>query len=215
MDIKETKDGTIIEVYVKPKSKDFSIELTNDEIIVHCTEPPARGRANREIEKKLSKIFKANVTIIAGCTSQTKRLLIRGLKFEKVKCILSKFEVKKENHSLNDDLKFKAFIVHLIFNGKAEEAINQLSSHYGVPVPRIKVGMPKGHVKNAACYVKKTKTIHFSRRETLANPLIVLHEFYHHLRSTTDWHGGIEKNADKFARSFLEAYKRLLFASRL
>jgi len=116
---------------------------------------------------------------------------------------------------LRDDLKFKALIVHLILNSKVEEALRLLSKHYEISTPKIKIGMPKGHVKNAACYVRKTKTIHFSRRETLNNPLIVLHEFYHHLRNITDWHSGIEKNADKFAESFLEAYKKFLAASSL
>ena len=109
---------------------------------------------------------------------------------------------------MKDDLKFKALIVHLILNSKLEEALRLLSRHYKISTPKIKIGMPKGHVKNAACYVRKTETIHFSRRETLTNPLIVLHEFYHHLRSVTDWHGGIEKNANKFAKSFLEAYRK-------
>ncbi|MCD6241806.1 hypothetical protein J7K27_09935 [Candidatus Bathyarchaeota archaeon] len=54
--------------------------------------------------------------------------------------------------------------------------------------------------------MEKTKIIHLSKREALFNPLVVLHEFYH-LRSITDWHGGIEKNADRFAESFLKAYK--------
>ena len=116
---------------------------------------------------------------------------------------------------MRDDLKFKALIVHLILNSKVEEALRLLSEHYKISIPKIKIGMPKGHVKNAACYVGKTKTIYFSRREALNNPLIVLHEFYHHLRNMTDWHGGIEKNADKFAESFLEAYKKFLATSSL
>jgi len=108
---------------------------------------------------------------------------------------------------LNEELKFKASIVHLILNGKTEEAIKLLSEHYKIPTPKIRIGMPKGNLKNAACYVQKTKTIHFQKRETFQNPFIVLHEFYHHLRMSTDMHGGIEKNADKFAENFIKAYK--------
>ena len=109
---------------------------------------------------------------------------------------------------MNEDLRFKALIVHLILNGRIEEALRQLSEHYKVLAPKIKVGMPKGHVKNVACYVRKTRTIHFSKREALTNPIVVLHEFYHHLRAVTDRHGGIEKNANKFAEGFLKAYKK-------
>ena len=111
---------------------------------------------------------------------------------------------------MKEDLKFKSSIVQLILNGKTEKAIKLLSKHYEIPTPKLKIGMPKGHLKNAACYIQKTKTIHFSKRETFQNPHIVLHEFYHHLRTSTDKHGGIEKNADKFAEKFLEAYKKLV-----
>lgn len=107
-----------------------------------------------------------------------------------------------------NNLKFKALVVHLILSGRTEEALRLLSKRYKISIPKIRVGMPKGHVKNAACYVRKTETIHFSRREALGDPIIVLHEFYHHLRSVTDWHGGIDKNADKFAESFMKAYKK-------
>ena len=110
---------------------------------------------------------------------------------------------------MNKESKFKALIVHLILNEKVEKAIKLLSKHYEVPTPKLKIGMPKGHIRNAACYIQKTKTIHFSKRETFQNPHVVLHEFYHHLRISTDKHGGIEKNADKFAEKFLEAYKKL------
>ena len=92
--VKETKEGTIIKVYVKPKSKRFSIKFENNEIIVHCTEPPIKGRANREIEKKLSKIFKVKTIILSGHSSQHKYILIQGLSFEKVKHVLSNFESK-------------------------------------------------------------------------------------------------------------------------
>jgi hypothetical protein len=41
------------------------------------------------------------------------------------------------------------------------------------------------------------------------NPFVIIHEFYHHLRSKAvdKMHRGTEKNADKFAIEFIEAYK--------
>ena len=83
-----------------------------------------------------------------------------------------------------------------------------LSQHYKVVKPKLKVGMPKRYSKNPACYVAKNRTIHVSRSEILWNPHVILHEFYHHLRRETDAHGGIEKYADKFAKNYLEAYRK-------
>ena len=85
MNIKEVKDGVILEAYVKPKSRQFSIEFKDDEIVIRCTEPPVKGKANKEIEKELSKLFKTKARIISGHTTPYKRILIYGLNFENVK----------------------------------------------------------------------------------------------------------------------------------
>jgi hypothetical protein len=103
---------------------------------------------------------------------------------------------------------FRAKIVYLILSQDTEEALELLSQHYEVAVPKLKVGMPKRHSKNPACYVAKSRTIHVVQREILWNPFVILHEFYHHLRRETDAHGGIEKYADKFAKNYIEAYKK-------
>ncbi len=78
MSIKETKDGVIITVFVKPNSPKFSIELDGDEIVVHSTEEPAKGKVNKEILKETSKLFNFKVEIVSGLTSRQKVLLIRG-----------------------------------------------------------------------------------------------------------------------------------------
>jgi hypothetical protein len=41
------------------------------------------------------------------------------------------------------------------------------------------------------------------------NPFVVLHEFYHHIRTKGGIHRGSDKNANKYAKSFLEAYNRI------
>ena len=109
---------------------------------------------------------------------------------------------------LNADVLFRAKVVYLILSKDTEEALEMLSSHYRVVKPKLRVGMPKRHSKNPACYVGKNRTIHVSRREILWNPHVILHEFYHHLRRETDAQGGIEKYADKFAENYLEAYRK-------
>jgi hypothetical protein len=109
----------------------------------------------------------------------------------------------------SNDLLFKAKIVQLILVGQVEEALSMLSRHYSVETPRLMVGMPKGHHGKVGCYVPKTKTIHVVNQEKIGDPFVILHEFYHHLRTTVGGkHKGTEKKADEFAQEFIEAYRK-------
>jgi hypothetical protein len=110
---------------------------------------------------------------------------------------------------MSDDIgRFKASVVWLILSGKPEEALEQLSNFYHVGVPKIKVGLPKGHRKNVlGCYTVRDRTISILNSDTLKAPLVILHEFYHHLRTRSDKiHRGTERNATDFARSFIESF---------
>jgi uncharacterized protein (TIGR00251 family) len=78
MNVKETKDGTVIEVFVKPNSPKFKIAIDKDEIVVFCTEQPVKGKVNKELVKELSKLFHAKIELVSGFTSEQKRLLIKG-----------------------------------------------------------------------------------------------------------------------------------------
>jgi len=79
MKIKEINEGVILEVFVKPKSKNCRIEITNGEALFFCKKPPYRGEANKELIKVFSNLFGAEVKIVAGFTSSQKVLLIKGL----------------------------------------------------------------------------------------------------------------------------------------
>ena len=106
---------------------------------------------------------------------------------------------------------FKTLVVWLILNGKTEHALELLSKNYKVNVPELKVGLPKGHkIKAFGCYTNKNETISVQNSDILANPFVIIHEFYHHLRSkgADKMHRGTEKNADRFAMEFIEAYKK-------
>jgi hypothetical protein len=104
---------------------------------------------------------------------------------------------------------FKAYIVWLVLSGKAEVALQVLAKKYKVSVPKMKVGLPSRHkVKARGCYVTRDGTIYLQNSDAIMNPFIILHEFYHHLRTSIDKkHKGTEKYADRFAREFLEAYQ--------
>ena len=104
---------------------------------------------------------------------------------------------------------FKAYVVWLVLSGKAEVALQMLAKKYKVSVPEMKVGLPSRHsTKARGCYVTKDGTIYLQNSDAVMNPFIILHEFYHHLRTSIDKkHKGTEKYADRFAREFLEAYQ--------
>jgi hypothetical protein len=104
---------------------------------------------------------------------------------------------------------FKAYVVWLVLSGKAEVALQVLAKRYKVSVPEMKVGLPSRHkTKARGCYVTGDGTIYLQNSDAIMNPFIILHEFYHHLRTSIDKkHRGTEKYADRFAREFLEAYQ--------
>jgi uncharacterized protein (TIGR00251 family) len=88
MKLSETKDGTVVEVFVKPSSQRFEIAVEDDEIVVRCTEEPVKGRVNRELVKELSKLFHARVELVSGLTSRQKQLLIEGIKKSEIEHLL-------------------------------------------------------------------------------------------------------------------------------
>ena len=105
---------------------------------------------------------------------------------------------------------FKVHVVWLILSNKPEEALELLAKHYQVNIPDLKVGLPKKHkIKAYGCYIAKNETISVQNSDVLANPFVIIHEFYHHLRSKAvdRKHRGTEKNADKFALSFITEYQ--------
>ncbi len=90
MSIKETKDGVLLSIFVKPNSPTFSIELDDDEIVVHATEEPEKGKVNKEILKELTRLFKARVELISGATSREKQLFVAGISKEQLQNIITK-----------------------------------------------------------------------------------------------------------------------------
>jgi hypothetical protein len=105
---------------------------------------------------------------------------------------------------------FKPVIVQLILNKQTEKALELLAKEYRVEIPKLDVGLPKGHTRNAyGTYNAKNQTICVMNSDIFSNPFVILHEFYHHLRSKSvdKQHRGTEKNADKCAVDYLRAYE--------
>jgi hypothetical protein len=107
-----------------------------------------------------------------------------------------------------DDL-IKAEIVHMILKGKTEEALRSLSKFYNTKTPEIVVGTIKGKRRSVyAVYVQKESKIYAINSDIFSNPFVVLHEFYHHIRTRGGVHRGSERHANMYARCFIDAYKK-------
>jgi len=107
--------------------------------------------------------------------------------------------------------EMKAAVVALILDFRTEEALDTLSKWYRISSPKLGVGVVEGRTKGvAAVYSTRRKEILAAKREYLYNPFVMIHEFYHHLRSRSGRHRGTEKDADKFAMDFITAYRRLV-----
>jgi len=90
MELLKNDQGVVLNVYVKPNSREFKIEIENEGLVVHCRESPVKGKVNRELTRELSKIFKRKVEITSGFTSKQKEVVIIDSNLEEVKRVLSK-----------------------------------------------------------------------------------------------------------------------------
>ena len=95
----------------------------------------------------------------------------------------------------------RAYAALLILRGSAKEALELLAEYYGVDAPRIRVGLPKRHARALGCYDARRRLICLRSSREHRDPFVVLHEFYHHLRSVRAEYAGSEKNADEYALS--------------
>jgi uncharacterized protein (TIGR00251 family) len=82
--MKETRDGLIIEVMVKPNSKRFALTRKDGQLILEVTSPPREGKANMEIIKGLKRLFGKDVEIVRGLKSKDKVILVRGANADEV-----------------------------------------------------------------------------------------------------------------------------------
>jgi uncharacterized protein (TIGR00251 family) len=89
MKVQETKQGMILDVFVKPRSKEFKIMVEEDKIVVFCKEKPVKGKVNKELVKELSRLFRRKVELVSGFTSNQKRLLIKDAEKSEVERVLS------------------------------------------------------------------------------------------------------------------------------
>ena len=107
-----------------------------------------------------------------------------------------------------DESSFKAYVVALILSKDTEKAVELLSRKFKVRVPSLGIGHTKGKKTALAVYSVVANTISFSDQDQFFNPFVVLHEMYHCIRSTSGNHRGTEKNADRFALSYIDEFNK-------
>ena len=88
MKLQETAQGVVLDVHVKPGSKEFRLQFEEDELVVLCREAPVKGKVNKELLKQLSRLFGRKVELVSGFTSRQKRFLISDIEAEEVNRIL-------------------------------------------------------------------------------------------------------------------------------
>ena len=83
--LKETPDGLLITVYVKPLSHKFTVNMTNNHIMINTKSATQDNRANLELLKELKRRLKRNVSIVSGVTYKEKVLLTQNCSIEHLK----------------------------------------------------------------------------------------------------------------------------------
>jgi hypothetical protein len=105
----------------------------------------------------------------------------------------------------------KARIVALIVDKKTEIALEKLSKLYQVDTPKIVVGTIKKKRRTVyAVYVVQEKKIYALNSEIFYDPFVILHEYYHHIRSKHGIHRGSEKHANMYAQEFIDSYMKIV-----
>jgi uncharacterized protein (TIGR00251 family) len=86
--LKETSEGIVFGVYVKPNSKKSRLQLDGDGLVVLCREAPMKGKVNKELLKSFSRLFGCKVELVSGFTSREKKFFVKEISKGKAEQIL-------------------------------------------------------------------------------------------------------------------------------
>ena len=88
--LSETPEGVILNVRAQPRSSRSGLDgVIGDAVKVRIRCAPVDGKANKELIETLAEAFdlpKSAVAFKSGETSKTKRILLRGVTAEQVRC---------------------------------------------------------------------------------------------------------------------------------
>jgi len=89
MKLQKIAQGVVLDVRVKPNAKVFQLKIEGNELIVLCREAPVKGKVNKELLKKFSRLFGRKVELVSGFSSKQKRFLISDIEAEQINRVLA------------------------------------------------------------------------------------------------------------------------------
>ncbi len=81
--------GCYLRVRIKTGCSRFGVTISSDHITIETTERPQKNRANLEIQKELSRLFRKRVTIESGHKTNKKILRVEGATAREIRDLLS------------------------------------------------------------------------------------------------------------------------------
>ena len=91
MRVHETKEGCVLDVVARPRSRENKVTVEAEGLVVFCKEEPVKGRVNREVTRQLTRLFHKRVEIVSGFSSRDKRMLVRGASKIEIEETLDRF----------------------------------------------------------------------------------------------------------------------------
>ena len=82
--IRETSEGVLLSVYVKPGSEQFKLIKSDEKIILYAENRPIKNKVNKEILNGLKKLVGKDIEIVKGLKDKKKLILIKGAKLEDI-----------------------------------------------------------------------------------------------------------------------------------
>jgi len=88
--IKKLKQNIELDLEVIPNSREFSITVNpwTKALRVKLKEKALKGQANKELVKKMGKLFQTKIKIITGEKSKRKKILLENISKEKITKLL-------------------------------------------------------------------------------------------------------------------------------
>lgn len=90
--MREVENGIVIECEIKANSKKPHVLLDGEKLCIAVTSAPIDNKANKEVIESICEVFsikKHNVSIISGCKSRHKLVLLIGVDKQRVYKVLS------------------------------------------------------------------------------------------------------------------------------
>ncbi len=81
-------EGTLIRVRVNPDAEETRVKDVDEwrgALEIDVSEPPVKGRANRELLRYLRERLDADVELVSGERSREKQVLVKGLEPDEVR----------------------------------------------------------------------------------------------------------------------------------